>query len=249
MKDDDYLNSRYSRFVALPTIGKLGMKKIRKSKAVVIGAGGLGSVTTTQLVALGIGSLRLIDGDIVELSNLQRQLLYRENDVGEPKVEAAKRFLEELNPDVKIEIIHENVSEKNVKKVIDSVDFVVDALDKFTPRYIVNRECLEENIPYLFGAVSGLSGNAMTVTRESVCIECVFKEVDDSKLPSNLETGIHPAIIQIIGCLQVSEATKIMTGEEPALLNKLQFCDLGSMQFDALEVKPRDDCFCSRYKE
>ncbi|MHA1504910.1 MAG: HesA/MoeB/ThiF family protein [Candidatus Heimdallarchaeota archaeon] len=249
MTDDDYLNSRYSRFVALPTIGKKNMKKIRKAKAVVIGAGGLGSVTATQLVVLGIGSLRLIDGDVVELSNLQRQLLYREKNIGEPKVEAAKNFLEELNPDVEIEIIQENVSKDNVKEVIDSADFVVDALDKFAPRYVVNRECLKKNIPYLFGAVSGLSGNAMTVTRESVCIECVFKEVDDSKLPSNLETGIHPAIIQIIGCLQASEATKIMTGEEPSLTNKLQFCDLGSMQFDALEVKPRDDCFCSKYKE
>ena len=93
MTDDDYLNSRYSRFVTLPTIGKKNMKKIRKAKAVVIGAGGLGSVTATQLVALGIGSLRLIDGDVVELSNLQRQLLYREKNIGEPKVEAAKNFL------------------------------------------------------------------------------------------------------------------------------------------------------------
>jgi adenylyltransferase/sulfurtransferase len=246
---DEYLKSRYSRFVALPTIGKQGMKNIRKAKAVIIGAGGLGSVTATQLVALGIGSLRLIDGDIVELSNLQRQLLYREKDIGVPKVIAAKKFLEELNPDVEIEIIQDKVSKKNVKDIIDSVDFVVDALDKFAPRYIVNRECLKNDIPYLFGAVSGLSGNAMTVTRDSVCIECVFKDVDDSKLPSNLETGIHPAIIQIIGCLQVSEATNIMTGKEPSLTNKLLFCDLGSMQFDALEVKPRKDCFCSKYKK
>ena len=248
MKENDYLKSRYSRFVALPTIGKKGMDKIRKAKATIVGAGGLGSVTATQLVALGIGYLRLIDGDVIELSNLQRQLLYREKNIGKPKVEAAKNFLEELNPDVEIEIIQENVTESNVEEVIDTVDFVVDALDKFTPRYIVNRECLKKNIPYLFGAVSGLSGNTMTVTRESVCIECLFKQVDDSKLPSNLETGIHPAIIQIIGCLQTSEATKIMVGEEPSLTNKLQFCDLGSMQFDRLEVKPRDDCFCSKYK-
>ncbi|TET31496.1 MAG: HesA/MoeB/ThiF family protein [Candidatus Heimdallarchaeota archaeon] len=247
LNKDRYVNSRYSRFAAIPSIGSSGVDKIRKAKVTVVGAGGLGSVTAPQLVALGVKFLRIIDQDVVELSNLQRQLLYRNNDIGKSKAKVAKKFLEELNPDVEIEAINDNITEKNAHIATDSVDFVVDGVDRFTPRFALNKACLEENIPYLFGAVSGMSGNIMTVIRGTTCVECIFSQADDSKLPTSLEVGIHPSIINIIGSLQISEATRVMLKEQPLLLNKLHFCDIGTMQFETLNVKTRDDCFCSKY--
>jgi adenylyltransferase/sulfurtransferase len=246
LKKDRYLNSRYSRFAAIPTIGSEGVDKIRKAKVTVVGAGGLGSVTAPQLVALGVKHLRIIDQDVVELTNLQRQTLYRNEDIGESKALVAKKFLEELNPDVEIEAITESITKENVDIATNSVDFVVDAVDRFAPRFALNKACLEENIPYLFGAVSGMSGNALTVKRGNTCVECIFSQADDSKLPTSLEVGIHPSIINIIGSIQVSEATRIMQNLEPLLLNKLQFCDIGTMQFETLHVKIRDDCICSK---
>jgi adenylyltransferase/sulfurtransferase len=242
-----YLKSRYSRFAAIPTIGPDGVAKIRKAKVTVVGAGGLGSVTAPQLVTLGVKYLRIIDQDIVELSNLQRQTMYRDEDIGKPKAMIAKKFLEELNPEVEIEAIEDSINLENAKIATNKVDFVIDAVDRFSPRFAINKECLKENIPYLFGAVSGMSGNTMTVSRGNTCVECIFSQADDSKLPTSLEVGIHPSIINIIGSIQIAEATKIMLGEEPLLLNKLQFCDIGTMQFEALSIKTRDDCFCSKY--
>ena len=247
MKKKDYSESRYSRFVVLPSVGAEGMKNIRKSKVAIIGAGGLGSVTATQLTALGVEYIRLFDNDIIEKSNLQRQSLYREKDVGKPKVKIAKEFLTELNPDVEIDIFQERITEKNADKAITDVDFVVDALDKFTPRLILNRLCLENDIPFLFGAVSGMSGNAMTVIRRETCIECLFGHVKDVDLPSNLETGIHPSILQIIGSLQVAEATRLMLNKKPKLVSRLQFIDIESMTFDCLKIKPKTDCPNSSY--
>ncbi len=247
MNENNFSTGRYSRFVNLPTIGVEGMKKIRRARVSIVGAGGLGSVTATQLTALGVGHLRLFDKDIVELSNLQRQMLYREKDVGKPKVNAAKKFLEKLNPDVKIEIIQEEVSTRNVDLVTDNVDFVIDALDRFTSRFAINKKCLESDIPFLFGAVSGLAGNVMTVVRGGACIECLFGHIDDNALPSSAETGIHPSIIQLIGSLQIAEATRVMLKEKPLLTNRLLFIDIGSMLFDSIKIKSRNKCSNAKY--
>ena len=247
MSKNDYANSRYSRFVAIPTIGEKGLKKIRKAKVTIVGTGGLGSVTATQLTSLGVKFLRIIDNDTVDITNLQRQTLYREKDIGKPKVHTAKKFLQELNPDIEIEAIKDTINSSNVNLAIDDVDFVVDAVDRFAPRFALNEACLEKDIPFIFGAVSGLSGNTMTVRRKSACIDCIFHQADDEKLPTSIEVGIHPAIISIIGSIQVSEATRIMMGEEPLLLNKLQFCDIGSMEFETLTIKPRASCSCSKF--
>ncbi len=247
MTNNSFKQSRYSRFAAIPTIGPEGVRKVRKAKVTVVGAGGLGSVIAPQLVALGVKYLRIIDQDLVELSNLQRQTMYRDKDIGKPKALVAKKFLEALNPEVEIEAIEERINQDNRKIAVDKVDFVMDAVDRFTPRFALNKACLEQNIPYVFGAVSGLSGNTMTVLRGNTCVECIFSQADDSMLPSSLEVGIHPAIINIIGSLQVAEATRIMLQEKPLLLNKLLFCDIGTMQFEILPVRSRDDCFCSKY--
>lgn len=243
---EDYQNSRYERFVSLPNVGIKGMAKIRNSHITVVGAGGLGSVSAIQLTTLGVGHLRLIDDDLVEENNLQRQILYRQKDIGKPKVVAARKFLENLNPEVEIEVIQEKIDEKNASIAVTDTDIIVDALDKFEPRLALNRECLKQNKPFLFGAVTGLTGNTMTVTRETTCLECLYGHIDDSKLPSTRETGIHPAIINIIGNLQIAEATKIMLDEKPSLLNRLLFCDINTMEFESIFVRKNPICFCTK---
>jgi adenylyltransferase/sulfurtransferase len=247
--NNNYKNTRYARFVPLPMIGKKGMDLIKKSRVTVVGCGGLGSITATQLAALGVGFLRIIDYDKVELTNLQRQLLYRESDIGKLKVEVAKKFLEKINSEVSIEALNLEINEQTVTNASENVDFIIDATDKFVTRYSLNKEALKQNIPFIFGAVGGVSGNAMTIQNDSACLECLFSNIDDSQLPSSSVTGIHPSIINIIGSIQIAEATKIMTKKSPTLLNKLAFCDIGSMQFEVLNVKPRVNCFCSKYKK
>jgi adenylyltransferase/sulfurtransferase len=240
-----YQDTRYSRFIPLTTVGVKGMDAIRNARAVVVGCGGLGAVTATQLTALGIGYLRIVDFDVVDITNLQRQLLYREEDIGKSKVEIAKKFLENLNPEVTIEALDLKVDDKNVSKIVKDVDFIMDASDSFSTRYNLNREALKREIPFVFGAVGGVTGNCMTIKPTYTCLECVFSNVDDDKLPSNTITGIHPSIINIIGSMQVTEATRIMVKKEPLLLDKLFFCDIHSLQFDVVKVKPQKSCICS----
>ncbi|NHJ49727.1 MAG: HesA/MoeB/ThiF family protein [Asgard group archaeon] len=240
-----YQDTRYSRFIPLTTIGEEGMDAIRNARAVVVGCGGLGAITATQLAAMGIGYLRIVDFDVVDITNLQRQLLYREADIGKPKVEIAKKFLENLNPDVTIETLNLKVDDSNVSKIAKDIDFIMDASDSFSTRYSLNREALKQDIPYIFGAVGGVSGNCMTIKKTYTCLECVFSGVDDDNLPSNTITGIHPSIINIIGSMQITEATRIMVKKEPLLLDKLFFCDIDSLQFDIVSLKPQKSCICS----
>ncbi|RLI71304.1 adenylyltransferase [Candidatus Heimdallarchaeota archaeon] len=247
MVDDSYNNSRYARLIPLSNVGKEGLKRIRKARVVVVGCGGLGSVTAVQLTSLGVGFLRIVDGDVVEISNLQRQTLYREEDIGKPKADVAEAFLKKLNPDIQIEKVGEYLSEENIEKITSEVDFIIDAVDNFKTRYLLNRIAIEKDIPFIFGSVSAYSGNVMTIQRGSVCLECLFGQDFDEILTDTTCTGVHPAIINIIGSIQISEATKIMLGETPSLLNKLQFCDIRTMDFEALSLKPNHSCFCRKY--
>jgi adenylyltransferase/sulfurtransferase len=247
LNNEQELNERYSRFISLPIIQKEGMAKIRKAKATIVGLGGLGAVTATQLTSMGIGKLRIIDNDVVTKSNLQRQLLYRTKDIGKAKVIVAKKFLEKLNPETEIEAIKTFISEENISVVSKNVDFIIDAVDKFTPRFLMNTEALEKNLYYLFAAANGFAGNVMTINRGATCLECLFSHVKDTKLPTTQETGIHPSILQIIGSLQVAEATRIMVGLKPLLVDNLIFCDIGTMEFEKLPVKPNKKCRNSTY--
>ncbi|MFW9831881.1 MAG: ThiF family adenylyltransferase, partial [Candidatus Thorarchaeota archaeon] len=132
---------RYERFVVLRDVGLEGLQKIQKAKVAVIGIGGLGSISSTKLVTLGVGQLRIVDPDVVDSSNLQRQFLYRDNDVGKPKVHLASRRLHPLNPDVPIEPIEKPVDKKTVDDLVNGMDLIIDGLDRFAPRFILNEAC------------------------------------------------------------------------------------------------------------
>jgi molybdopterin/thiamine biosynthesis adenylyltransferase len=240
--DKDELE-RYSRQIALRGFGMEGQRKIKSAKVCVMGIGGLGSVSSLQLTGVGVGYIRIVDRDVVELTNLQRQLLYDVNSLGYSKVEIAAKKLQNLNPKIKVDPVAISVSDDNAEDLIKGMDVVVDAFDRFLPRFAVNRACVKHKIPYIFGGAIETYGNATTIIpRETPCLECMFHGADDSTLPTCETVGVIPPIINIIASIQVNEALQIILKGKPLLINKILYCDVGSLSFDIFNVARRKDC-------
>ncbi|MEM2473179.1 MAG: HesA/MoeB/ThiF family protein [Candidatus Bathyarchaeia archaeon] len=237
----------YSRQIVLPDIGYSGQIKLKKGSICIVGLGGLGSPIAIQLAAMGVGHLRLVDHDVVEASNLQRQHIYSIKYLGYPKVEAAAIRLKELNPNIEVEPLPLSLNHRNIDEIIKGVDVVVDGLDRMSTRYIINRACQKIGVPYIYGAAIMTFGSASTIIPgETPCLECFQGEVDDSLLPSCAVVGVHPSILNIIASIEVSEAVKIITGKKPLLTGKLLYCDIGEMAFDIINVLKSDKCpICS----
>ncbi len=234
---------RYSRFVVLRDVGEKGLQKIRRAKVVVVGIGGLGSISSTKLVTLGIHHLRIIDPDIVDASNLQRQFLYRETDIDKLKIHLAARRLSILNPDVTIEPIENRLTEETVNEIIQDMDLVIDGLDRFTPRYILNEACCRLGIPYIFAGALGATGNLTTILPgETACLECVYGGVDDSQQPNCETIGVYPTILGVVANIQVHEALCLILGLYPRLAGQLLFVDLNNLRFDQFPIARNEDC-------
>ncbi|MGB9622378.1 MAG: HesA/MoeB/ThiF family protein [Candidatus Bathyarchaeia archaeon] len=233
----------YSRQMILKEVGVDGQLKLKKAKVCIVGLGGLGSSTSIQLASMGVGHLRIIDRDVVETSNLQRQHLYGMDVLGYPKVEAAAKRLRTLNPFVEIEPIPTSLRSSNAEKLISGVDVVVDGLDRMTPRYILNRTCVKLGIPYVYGAAITHVGSVSTIIpRETACLECFQGGINDENLPTCAVVGVNPSIINMIASIEASEAVKIILGEKPSLANTLLFCDLISLSFDKISLVKVESC-------
>jgi adenylyltransferase/sulfurtransferase len=233
----------YSRQIVLADIGYEGQLKLRDARACLIGMGGLGSLMAFNLVAMGIGYLRIVDRDIVSRSDLHRQYLYDVDAVGLPKVEAALTKLSRLNPSVKIDPIPESLNSINADQIIKGSGVVLDGLDRPEPRYIVNRTCYKHKIPYIFGAAIEAFGNVTTlVPGQSLCLECFMPGLTEDDLPKCGVVGVHPSVLGIITAVQVSEAVRILTVQEPKLINKLLYVDLREMEFQTLNLAAMEDC-------
>jgi adenylyltransferase/sulfurtransferase len=233
----------YSRQLILKELGRKGQKKLAGSKVAVVGLGGLGTVSSLYLALAGVGHLRLIDQDIVELRNLHRQILYTPEDLDYPKVEVAAKRLGKQNPLVKIEPIPENLNSNNAEKLLSGVDCVVDGLDNMRTRYLVNRACAKLKVPYVFGAAIGIEGNVSVFSPpETPCLECVFPNVDDSDLMACDVRGVLGAAPGVIGAMQALEAVKVVTGMGSALKGKLMICDFGDMYFAVIDVLRKEGC-------
>jgi len=233
----------YSRQVVLAELGKKGQEKLRRSKVAVVGLGGFGTISALYLALAGVGHLRLIDQDTVELKNLHRQVLYSLDNLRYPKVEAAGERIQNVNPDVKVEPIPENVNESNVDDVICDVNCVVDGLDNMRTRYLLNRACVKARIPYVFGAAIGVEGNlSVFASPETPCLECVLPNLDDQFLPSCDTRGVLGATTGIIGSLQAMEAIKLLADMGGSLKSKLLVCDFRDMYFTTIEIFKRPDC-------
>lgn len=233
----------YSRQIVLPDIGYRGQVKLKGASVCIVGLGGLGSPAALQLAAMGVGYLRLVDHDVVEVSNLQRQHIYSVKFLGYPKVEAAAIRLRDLNPNIEVEPLPVSLNHRTVEEAIRDIDVVIDGLDRMSTRYIVNRACQKIGVPYIYGAAIMTFGSASTIIPgETPCLECFQGGIDDDMLPSCAVVGVHPAILNIIASIEVSEATKIITGKKPQLAGKLFHCDIGEMIFEIINVSKAEKC-------
>jgi len=233
----------YSRQIVLPELKSEGQERLRRSKVVVVGLGGLGTISALYLALAGVGHLRLVDQDTVELTNLHRQVLYGIESLRYPKVEAAAKRIGQANPEVKVEPVPENVRETNVDEVIKGMDCVVDGLDNMRTRYLLNRACADQKIPYIFGAAIGIEGNlSVFAPPETPCLECVLPSLDDRYLPTCDVRGVLGATTGIIGSMQAIEAIKLLAGMGDSLKGKLMVCDFRDMFFTTIDIFKRSDC-------
>ncbi|MGH9910320.1 MAG: ThiF family adenylyltransferase, partial [Nitrososphaerales archaeon] len=183
---------RYSRQIMLEGIGYDGQLKLRDARICVVGVGGLGTPIVSQLTAMGVGHLRIIDRDVVELSNLHRQTLYNDSDIGQVKVEAATKKLKAMNPNVDIEPLPVSVNENTAPKIVKDCDVVIDGLDSVMARYALNDACLQLKIPYVYGGAIGLLGSVCTIIpNETACLRCIFPSLADDDMPTCSTEGIH----------------------------------------------------------
>ncbi len=233
----------YSRQMVLTEFGLDGQRRLRGKRACIVGLGGLGSIISTQLASMGVGHLRIVDRDIVEISNLQRQHLYGVDVIGLPKVEAAAQRLRRLNPFVEVEPLPVSLNPRNVERILEGVDVVLDGLDRMAPRYTVNRACVGKGIPYIYGAAITNVGNVSTIIPgETACLECFQGGLDDASLPTCAVVGVNPSIVNIVASIQASEAIRLLLERRPKLANTLLFCDLESLTFERISLMRAERC-------
>lgn len=229
---------KYARQIMLKGFGQQGQEKLKKARVFIAGAGGLGSSSATYLAAAGVGTLRIVDHDKVDLSNLNRQVLHWPEDIGKRKVGSAKGKLNQLNPAVAIEAIEEKITEANISRLVAGFDLIVDAMDNLPTRYLLNKVAIEKNIPFFHGAVYGFEGRALTVIPgQTACLRCVYRgAIPEETFPV---IGVTPAVI---GCIQATEVIKYLVGMGQLLANRLLVYDGLNMKFTEFKVKKDPNC-------
>ncbi len=236
---------RYSRQILSPSIGEEGQEKLSKIRVLQIGAGGLGSPFALYLVAAGIKELTILDNDTLSLSNLQRQILYKESQIGKEKVLAAKESLATLNSEVEINTYNEYVDENSVVKYIENKDFIVDCSDNFKTKFLVNEVAVNYGIKSVIAGIKDFYGQIITIDpKKTACYECVFNQPDslyssESPLPV---IGVTPGILGTLEALEVIKTTLNL----PNLENKLLMVNLLNLSFDTIDVVRSEKCFCSK---
>ena len=236
--DADF-SERYSRHLRLPDVGLQGQKTLEASRVLLVGAGGLGSPAAYYLAAAGIGMLRIADDDVVDRSNLQRQILHTDARIGTPKVESAAIALSALNPRTTVEAIRERITSDNVERLLDGIDVVVDGADNFPARYLLNDACVKLGKPLVYGAVHRFEGQASVFDAGrhrgvAPCYRCLFPEPPSPEsAPNCAEAGVLGVLPGVIGLLQATEAIKLLLGIGEPLRGRL-------LQFDALAMRFRE---------
>jgi len=234
---------RYSRQVMLEEIGYQGQLKLKQARVCIVGVGGLGNPIATRLAAMGVGKIRIVDRDVIELSNLHRQTMFNEDDVGQVKVETAAKKLRKLNQDIVIEELPVSINDYTALDVVSGCDVVIDALDSVNARYSLNKACIEKKIPFVTGAAVGVTGQSFTILpNETACYHCLFPALDEDSMPTCSIEGVHPSILSIIGGIEVSEAVKIITGKAPSLKDRVLHVDLENLIFNFTKVSRVQEC-------
>jgi adenylyltransferase/sulfurtransferase len=237
------MSDRYSRQVILPEIGESGQARLGGSHVAIIGCGALGTVAADNLARAGVGHLILIDRDVVELNNLQRQTLFSEEDVGRPKAIAAAERLGKVNSAIKVEPAIKDINHTNVEEVVRSVDLVLDGTDNFHTRLVVNDACVKHGIPWIYAAAVGTSGLVMPVLPEGPCLRCLFPDPPSAgALPTCDTAGVLNTATTIIASMESTEAIKVLLRKDVRW--ELLTYDAWAHRLTALTVKKGDECPC-----
>jgi sulfur-carrier protein adenylyltransferase/sulfurtransferase len=240
----DAQRDRYSRHILLPEVGEAGQAKLLAAKILLLGAGGLGSPAALYLAAAGVGTLGLVDADVVDASNLQRQILHATSRIGEPKVDSGERTIRDLNPDVKVVKFQERLDSSNVERIFQGFDIIVDGCDNFPTRYLVNDASVFMNKPVVHGSIFRFEGQVTTfIPRSGPCYRCLYPEPPPPHLaPSCQEAGVLGILPGIIGTLQATEAIKLVLGKGNTLSGRLVTYDSLRMKFGELRLRRDKAC-------
>jgi len=236
---------RYSRHILLPEVGERGQEKLLKARVLLLGAGGLGAPATLYLAAAGVGTLGLVDADVVDASNLQRQVIHATSRVGSPKVESAEKTINDLNPDVKVLKYQERLTSENVDRIFgQGWDAIIDGCDNFPTRYLVNDASLFHKIPVVHGSIFRFDGQVTTFAPfVGPCYRCLYPEPPPPHLaPSCAEAGVLGILPGIIGTLQATEAIKLILGKGDPLVGRLLTYDSMRMTFRTLKLRRDKAC-------
>jgi len=240
---------RYSRHLIIPDVGMTGQKRLKNAKVLCVGAGGLGSPALMYLAAAGVGTLGIVEFDTVDESNLQRQIIHGQSDIGKSKAESARNSVKEINPYVNV-IIHETrIDNSNVMEIFSQYDLIVDGTDNFATRYLVNDACVLLNKPYVWGSIYRFDGQASVFWSEyGPCYRCLYPEPPPpGMVPSCAEGGVLGVLCASIGSIQVTEAIKVITGIGEPLVGRLMVYDALEMSYRAIKVRKDPDCpICSK---
>ena len=235
---------RYSRHLTLPDVGLQGQSKLRDTRVLLVGAGGLGSPAALYLAAAGVGTLGIVDFDLVDRSNLQRQILHGTSDIGQAKIDSARARLGDINPHVQVETFGEHLTSANALEILGKFDIVVDGSDNFPTRYLVNDACVLLGKPDIYGSVFRFDGQvSVFATKQGPCYRCLYAEPPPPDLvPSCAEGGVLGVLPGIIGSLQALEAIKLIVGFGQPLIGRLLLFDGRRMQFRELTIAKDPDC-------
>jgi molybdopterin/thiamine biosynthesis adenylyltransferase len=235
---------RYARNIKIPSVGEAGQEKLKASSVLIIGVGGLGSASALYLAAAGIGRLGLVDDDCVELSNLNRQVIHDSTRIGMQKVESAQKRLTDLNPEVKTDIYPRRFSQQNAAEIINQYSIIVDGTDNFETRYQINKICVENRKPYVYGAVFQFSGQVSVFdAKNGPCFQCVFHEIPPNEvIAANKGPGVIGALPGTIATIQSVEVVKLILGIGKPLIGRLLLVDELDMKFNEIIVKKDPNC-------
>jgi adenylyltransferase/sulfurtransferase len=234
---------RYSRHIILSDIGVEGQEKIINGKVLIIGVGGLGAPAALYLAAAGVGTIGLIDGDVVDRTNLQRQVIHFTPDLNKAKVISAKEKIELINPNVKIDTFQDLITASNIRDYIRDYDFIIDGTDNFPTKFLINDACVIEKKAFSHGGILRFNGQTMTYTPGNACYRCVFHEPPPKNaVPSCSQAGVLGAIAGMLGTVQATEALKYLTGAGELLTNKLYYFDALKNEYRIINVNKTMDC-------
>jgi molybdopterin-synthase adenylyltransferase len=241
------MNERYSRQILFQPIGKEGQEKLLNSRVLLVGCGALGASHAEILARAGVGFLRIVDRDFVELTNLQRQTLYSESDASErlPKAIAAQKRIGEINSEIEVEAIVADINHSNIESFIEDCDLVLDGTDNFQIRYLINDACVKANVTWIYGAAVSSYGTTMTITpNKTSCLRCIFEEMPGAGSAPTCDTaGVIQPIIASVSAIQTTEALKILTGSFDKLHQSLIQIDVWQNDWRKIKLgKPNADC-------